>query len=87
MGKATFKGFVPPDDPMFSTGPEIFSRHESSASSPSSATSTDGATQDQSSSATGLPDLQNLPEDPALGAIRAMQSRSKGPSTSGNGKA
>lgn len=25
MGKATFKGFVPPDDPMFSGGPELFS--------------------------------------------------------------
>ena len=33
------------------------------------------------------PDLQNLPEDPALGAIRAMQSRSQTQSTSGDEKA
>lgn len=25
MGKATFKGFVPPDDPMFTGGFELFS--------------------------------------------------------------
>jgi hypothetical protein len=34
-----------------------------------------------SSEATAPPDLQNLPEDPALGAIKAMQSRLQGQST------
>ena len=30
MGKATYKGLVPPDDPIFSGASEIFSRPESS---------------------------------------------------------
>lgn len=33
MGKAKYIGPVPPDDPMFSSGPEIFSRRASSKSS------------------------------------------------------
>jgi hypothetical protein len=32
MGKATYKGLVPRDDPMFSTGPEVFSHLGSSES-------------------------------------------------------
>jgi hypothetical protein len=40
MGKATYKGLVPKDDPMFSTGPEIFSRQGSSLSSTTSAEKT-----------------------------------------------
>jgi len=35
MGKGTHRGFVPKDDPMFSTGPEIFSRPGSKQSTPS----------------------------------------------------
>lgn len=42
MGKLTYKGFVPKDDPMFSTGPKLFSRRESTPSSPTSASATDG---------------------------------------------
>ena len=45
MGKATYKGLVPRDDPMFSGGVEIFSRLGSSKSSTTSAPSTAGATQ------------------------------------------
>lgn len=66
MGKATYKGLVPPDDPMFSNGPEIFSCPESNESSTTPQNATTGATQDQSSSATAPADLQNLPEDPAI---------------------
>ncbi len=66
MGKATYKGLVPQDDPMFSTGPEIFSRPESNESSTTSQKVTTGATHDQSSSAIAPADLQNLPEDPAI---------------------
>jgi hypothetical protein len=51
MGKLTYKGLVPRDDPMFSTGPEIFSRLESSASSTTSANATTGATPSVSNSA------------------------------------
>ena len=36
MGKLTYKGLVPPDDPMFSSGPEMFSRSETKPSSPTS---------------------------------------------------
>lgn len=43
MGNLIDKGLVPKDDPMFSGGPEIFSRHESSESTKNSAKSTDGA--------------------------------------------
>ncbi len=41
MGRATYKGLVPPYDPMFSTGPELFSRPESSASLRNTPTSAD----------------------------------------------
>ncbi len=83
MGKITLRGPVPKDDPMFSTGPEIISRHESSESSTNSASDTTGVTQEKSNSANAPLDLMNLPEDPALGAIRAMQSRLKAQSTTG----
>ncbi len=33
MSKATYVGPVAPDDPMFSSGPEMFSRRESSGAS------------------------------------------------------
>ena len=50
MGKATYKGLVPPDDPMFSGGFEMFSRPESSRSSKTSASDKTGVTQDPSNS-------------------------------------
>jgi hypothetical protein len=50
MGKATYKGLVPSDDPMFSGGPQMFSRPESKPSSMTSASDTTGATPEQSSS-------------------------------------
>ena len=40
MGNLTFKGFVPRDDPMFLTGPELFSRADYLPSSTSTAKST-----------------------------------------------
>ena len=43
MGKGTHLGFVPKDDPMFSTGPEIFSRPGSKQSTPTSPDATAGA--------------------------------------------
>lgn len=64
MGKLTYKGLVPRDDPMFWTGPEVFSRLGSSESSSSSQKSTGGATSVESSSATE-PD----PMQPAVDAI------------------
>ena len=52
MGKTTWRGPVPKDDPMFSGGPEIFSRPVSKPSSSGTAKSMDGETQDPSNSAT-----------------------------------
>ena len=51
MGKLTYKGFVPKDDPMFSTGPGVFSRLGSSGSSMTSDSAMDGATQAKQTSA------------------------------------
>ena len=85
MGKGTFKEFVPKDDPMFSSGPELFSRLGSRMSSATSATGTGGATREASTSAKSqqktLPDLQNLPEDPALVAMREMDRALSGSTT------
>jgi hypothetical protein len=44
MGKSTYAGFVPKDDPMFSGGFEIFSHPESKPSSTNTAKSTTGET-------------------------------------------
>ena len=44
MGKLTWIGQVPPDDPLFSSGPEMFSRYEFRASSTSSPRNTGGDT-------------------------------------------
>ena len=67
MGKATYKGLVPQDDPMFSTGPELFSRPESNESLTNTPTDTAGATPANSN-------LANAPETEAdgkdLGALR-----------------
>lgn len=52
MGKATYKGLVPKDDPMFSTGPELFSRSASNASSTNTPIDTDGTRQANSGPAT-----------------------------------
>ena len=68
MGKLTLAGFVPRDDPMFSTGPEIFSRPEYKPSSTSTAKSTTGATPAKSTSAEltmeELPPTKNPLTDP-----------------------
>lgn len=51
MGKVTKLGLVPRDDPMFSTGPELFSRPGSKQTSTTSTSGTGGATQGASTSA------------------------------------
>ncbi len=50
MGKVTVIGSLPPDHPIYSGGPEVFSRRAFSQSSTSSAPSTDGETQAKPSS-------------------------------------
>ncbi|MEQ6918012.1 hypothetical protein [Halomonas aquatica] len=45
MGKIINKGLAKPDDPIFSTGPEISSNHTSRGSSRTSSATTDGAAQ------------------------------------------
>jgi hypothetical protein len=54
MGKITRLGLVPQDDPMFLTGPELFSRPGSKPSSTTSASGTGGVTPAASTS-TKLP--------------------------------
>lgn len=89
MGKGTYKGLVPQDDPMFSTGPELFSRPGSKTSSVTSASDTGGATPEASTSAKqgqppkSLPDLQNLPEDPAILASAELDRALSRPATAG----
>lgn len=81
---------LPPDDPIFSGGVEMFSLRAFRPSSKSSPENTTGATPAASGSAApaSLPDLQNLPEDPVLGAVRANEAarKSKAQSTTGNKK-
>lgn len=50
MGKATYLGLVPPDDPMFSGGPQLFSPRASSPSSTTSPAATTRATPASSTS-------------------------------------
>jgi hypothetical protein len=50
MGKVTVIGSLPPDHPIYSGGPEVFSHRAFSRSSTSSAPNTDGGTQAKSSS-------------------------------------
>ena len=52
MGKATYKGLVPKDDPMFLTGPELYSRLGSNESSTNTPSDTAGAPPANSGSAT-----------------------------------
>ncbi len=70
MGKITLEGFVPQDDPMFSSGPELFSPPEFSLSLKSSAIAKTGATQANSSSA-------NAPETEQDGIRAEAQRRLK----------
>ena len=67
MGKLTSAGFVPKDDPMFSTGPELFSRPEYKKSSTNTAKNTTGATLAKSSSVGGEADKMR----PAVDAAEA----------------
>lgn len=69
MGKLTYKGLVPPDDPMFSGGYEMFSRPESSRSSTASVSDTTGATPAPSSS------VETEAEAKELGARRIARFR------------
>ena len=77
MGKITYKGLVPKDDPMFSNGPELFSRPAYKPSSKSTAKNTAGATPNASASAAAT-----QPVDPAIGAVRATEQSFGKPSTS-----
>lgn len=69
MGKATYKGLVPPDDLMFSGKPEMFSRPESSRSSKTTVSDTTGATPAPSSS------VETEAEAKELGARRIARFR------------
>lgn len=77
MAASTFLGFVPKDDPMFSGGPEIFSRLGSRQSSTDTAKSTDGATPDKSPLATNR---QAGSLDPTEGMDRMTRERFGPPS-------
>ena len=64
MAKVIDKGLAPPDHPIYSGGPEVFSPRAFRPSSTSSVPATAGETPAESSSATG-PDLMQ----PAVDAI------------------
>jgi hypothetical protein len=66
MGKTKDLGMAKPDDPLFTGGYELFSRPEPPADPVPVPTSP----------------LQNLPEDPALGAMRAGKRRKGRPQRS-----
>ena len=71
MGNLTFRGFVPKDDPMFSGGPEIFSRPESRQSPTTSAPGTTGVTPASKSSASDADSSTPHPMQPAANAYEA----------------
>ena len=62
MGKTTDLGLAKPDDPMFTGGYELFSRPEPTKPRPAEPAPTPAPTSP----------LQNLPEDPVLGLVRAV---------------
>jgi hypothetical protein len=68
MGKLTIIGSLPPDHPIYSGGPEIFSRPESNKSSTTTANATAGETQDKSASAVNQPETEA--DGKELGALR-----------------
>ncbi len=68
MRKITLIGPVPQDDPMFSSGPELFSRPESSASSRNTPASTARATLAKSAPASDSPETEADGKD--LGEMR-----------------
>jgi hypothetical protein len=68
MGKATYKGLVPKDDPMFSSGPELWSHPGYDKYSTSTPTSTDGETP-EGSSQNYRPD-ETEEDNTRLGALR-----------------
>jgi hypothetical protein len=67
MGKATYKGLVPQDDPMFFNGTELFSRPKSSESLTNTPSNMVGATRANPSS-TNAPETEA--EGKELGAHR-----------------
>lgn len=69
MGKATYKGLVPQDDPMFFNGPELFSRSKSSESLTNTPSNMAGATRANPSS-TNAPETETEAEGKELGAHR-----------------
>lgn len=72
MGKITFKGLVPKDDPMFSTGPQLFSRPGSSESSTTSASATAGT---MPAASTSAKKDETTPDEKADGALRLAKFR------------
>jgi len=72
MGKCKDMGMAKPDDPLFSGGYELFSRPEPTKPRPAEPASTPAPTSP----------LQNLPEDPALGVMRAGKRRKGRPARS-----
>lgn len=68
MGKATFVGFVPKDDPMFSGGPQLFSRPGSNQPSKTSPTGTDGNTRFVSP----VDSQENEDDEKAPGSLRVI---------------
>jgi hypothetical protein len=76
MGKMTFKGFVPRDDPMFREGPSVFTQPKASSSIASNGP-IDGEDQmskehQQSKYRTGVSGVESITEDVLLDAARSL---------------
>ena len=74
MGKLTFKGFVPKDDPMFTQGASMFTRPEITRSSNASGHAT---TQNESAGnttryMTGVVGMDSVTEEVLLAAARSL---------------
>ncbi len=74
MGKATFKGFVPKDDPMFTQGASMFTRPEitRSANASGDATAQNESAENTTRYKTGVVGMSSVTEEVILEAARSL---------------
>ena len=74
MGKATFKGFVPKDDPMFTQGASMFTRPEITRSSNATgnATAQNESAGNSTRYKTGVVGMDSVTEEVLLAAARSL---------------
>jgi hypothetical protein len=76
MGKITFMGFVPKDDPMFKQGPSVFTQPKASSSiasiGPINGEDQMSKEHQQSKYRTGVSGVESITEDVLLDAARSL---------------